>query len=51
MTSAFDLYGFIKKYFRFSVDFPNDITVQLKTVVLAACFLLDYLYFEMEEGD
>ena len=31
---------------RFGIDFPDDAAVEMKTVLVAACFLIDYLFFE-----
>lgn len=36
---------------RFSVDFPPDVGVEMKSLLLAATFLIDYLHFEADPGD
>jgi len=36
---------------RFGLDFPDDADPQMKIVLTAACFLIDYLYFEGDDGD
>ncbi|KAF2881505.1 hypothetical protein ILUMI_24662 [Ignelater luminosus] len=35
----------------FGMRFPKDINVELKAVLLGACFLLDYMYFEASTKD
>ena len=35
---------------RYGVDFPDDANIKMKSVLLAACFLVDYLYFEGDGG-
>ena len=35
---------------RFGVDFPEEVDTEVKATLLAACFLIDYLYFEFEGG-
>lgn len=36
---------------RFGIDFPDDATMEIKVVLLASCFLIDYLYFEGDNDD
>ena len=36
---------------RFGIDFPDDAGVEIKVVLVASCFLLDYLYFEGDNDD
>uniref|UniRef100_A0A8C5M9Z0 Phospholipid scramblase n=2 Tax=Leptobrachium leishanense TaxID=445787 RepID=A0A8C5M9Z0_9ANUR len=42
--------GLVKEYFtdadNFGVQFPMDLDVKLKAVVLGACFLIDFMFFE-----
>ena len=35
---------------RFGIDFPDEVDVGVKATLLAACFLIDYLYFEFDDG-
>ncbi len=36
---------------RFGIDFPDDAELDIKVVLVASCFLIDYLYFEGDEDD
>ncbi len=36
---------------RFGIDFPDEAGYELKVVMLASCFLIDYLYFEGDNDD
>ncbi|XP_066455414.1 phospholipid scramblase 1-like [Eleutherodactylus coqui] len=42
--------GFVREYFtdadNFGVQFPMDLDVKMKAVVLGACFLIDFMFFE-----
>ena len=35
---------------RFGVDFPDEVESTEKAILLATTFLIDYLYFEFDEG-
>ena len=35
---------------RFGVDFPDEVDQGVKAILLATTFLIDYLYFEFDEG-
>ncbi|XP_025153641.1 phospholipid scramblase 1 isoform X2 [Harpegnathos saltator] len=35
---------------QFGVQFPQDLDVKIKAVLLGACFLLDFMYFENRSG-
>ena len=36
---------------RFGIDFPDEAGVDMKVVLVASTFLIDYLYFEGDNGD
>jgi hypothetical protein len=36
---------------RFGLDFPDTAGVEIKVVLVASCFLIDYLYFEGDNDD
>ena len=36
---------------RFGIDFPDEAGVEMKVVLVASTFLIDYLYFEGDNGD
>ena len=36
---------------RFGIDFPDEADVEIKVVMVASCFLIDYLYFEGDNDD
>ncbi|XP_071838153.1 phospholipid scramblase 2-like isoform X1 [Apostichopus japonicus] len=47
--------GLVKEYFtdadNFGVSFPMDLDVRMKAVTLAACFLIDFMFFEQKKKD
>lgn len=46
--------GFVKETFtdadNFGIQFPMDLSVKMKAVMLGACFLVDYMFFEQNGG-
>ncbi|XP_043926049.1 phospholipid scramblase 2-like [Protopterus annectens] len=46
--------GFVKEAFtdadNFGIQFPMDLSVKMKAVMLGACFLVDYMFFEQSGG-
>lgn len=46
--------GFVQEYFtdadNFGVNFPMDMDVRMKTVLLGAVFLIDFMFFENNEA-
>uniref|UniRef100_A0A8C7W706 Phospholipid scramblase n=2 Tax=Oncorhynchus mykiss TaxID=8022 RepID=A0A8C7W706_ONCMY len=47
--------GFLREVYtdadHFGIVFPMDLDVKMKAVLLGACFLIDFLYFEERKGD
>lgn len=47
--------GLIKELFtdvdNFGIQFPLDLDVKMKAVMLGACFLIDFMFFEMTRGE
>ncbi|XP_007502135.1 phospholipid scramblase 1 [Monodelphis domestica] len=47
--------GFVKEAFtdadNFSIQFPIDLDVKMKAVMLGACFLIDFMFFEKSGGN
>lgn len=36
---------------RFGIDFPDDADIGIKVVLVATCFMIDYLYFEGHDDE
>uniref|UniRef100_A0A4X1T4A4 Phospholipid scramblase n=1 Tax=Sus scrofa TaxID=9823 RepID=A0A4X1T4A4_PIG len=47
--------GLVREMFtdvdNFGIQFPLDLDVKMKAVMLGACFLIDFMFFEMTRGD
>ena len=60
MVILFDFYfskqwsGLLREAFTdsdiFGISFPMDLDVRMKAVLLAACFLIDFMYFEKTQN-
>ena len=41
----------LAEFDRFQINFPDNARVDVKAVILASCFLIDFLYFEGDNED
>ncbi|XP_065889206.1 phospholipid scramblase 1-like [Dysidea avara] len=47
--------GLVKEYFtdddNFGIQFPMDLDVKMKAVMMGACFLIDFMFFERQQNN